>query len=624
MINDPARLKDNVEAPQYKNAGIMDKFIRCWEFDVRCSMLKSVPGKTAFVIFVLIFICLVITVPATEIGVDTDTSDLDSLPIAPLLSDSDEADINGLSHFGTALFVKKHSDSSDRLLAALAENPHSSRILAFLLRNFRRYDVPDRQLKTFIAIAKANPRALPLNVAALGLAGCIKPADDTPLDIKQKLAEKCITENDPGKFNPIQFALFANIVKTLSDIYLKEKEYVKGDEMFEKLLENKKFFEQNAFLRQAVIFYTQAAEKADKSRRILYLFPSRAERYAERKKELLTILQTRSDKTDDMKKTLNHLAFLQKLGLLNEAKVLLLERLSKQPSNTILQIALAELFSRQKKYALSNSIWRKLVNTDSKNRLFRFNLAQSAFSAQLYQLAAENFDKILQASRRKNSSVVFMSILSELQLGRPEASEILLKMLPDTARFAEIRAHVLSVLGKDREAFKILSENISRSPRIPDQKLYFFWLALAIKAESPEVQLKCLATLKKNLDTKDTEVANSIGYTYADLNKNLPEAEKLIVHALSKKPDSPEYLDSMAWVLFRMKKFKQAAVYIEKAISKDGKYPNAVLADHAGDIFYALGNKQKALSYWKLALRIFSFDLDTKKTANKIKRAENK
>ena len=572
----------------------------------------------------LIFICPFIFLSATEIGVDTDTSDLDSLPIAPLLSDSDESDINGLSHFGTSLFIKKLSDSSDRLLAALAENPHSSRILAFLLKNFRNYNVPDRQLKAFIAIAKANPQALPLNVAALGLAGCIKPAGDTPLDIKQDLAEKCISENIPDNFNQIQLALFANIVKTLSDIYLKEKEYVKGDEMFDQLLENKKLFEHNVFLRQAVSFYSQAAEKADKSRRILYLFPSRASRYAERKQELLALLHARSNKTNDMKKTLNHLAFLQKLALLDEAKDLLLAHLAKQPSNAILQIALADLFSRQKKYALANSIWQKLVKTKPKNKLFRFNLAQSAFSAQMYQLAATNFDKMLQSSRKKNHSVIFMSILSELQLGKPEASEILLKMLPESARFAEIRAHVLSVLGKNKEAFKVLSESIYKSPRIPDQKLYFFWLALAVKAESPAVQLKCLEILKKNLDTKDTEAANSIGYTYADLNKNLPEAEKLITYALSKKAESPEYLDSMAWVLFRMKKFKQAAVYIEKAISKDGKYPNAVLADHAGDIFYALGNKKKALSYWKLALKIFSLDLDAEKTINKIKDAESK
>ena len=571
-----------------------------------------------------ILLCPVISVLATEIGVDTDTSDLDSLPIAPLLSDEDESDIKGLSHFGASLFIRKHSASSDRLLAALVKNPHSSRILAFLLRNFKSYDVPDSQIKTFIAIAKANPQALPLNVAALSLAACIKPASDSSIDLKQKIAEKCVAENNPETFNKIQFILFANIVKTLSKIYLKQKEYDLGDEMFEQLLENKKLFERNTFIQQAVIFYTQAAQKADKSRRILCLLPSHATRYTERKKELLDLLNSRSDKTDSMQKVLKHLAFLEKLGLFNEAKNLLLVQLTKQPAKTVLHIALAELFRRQKKYRLATAVWQKLSKANPQSKLFRFKLARSAFSAQLYQLAAENFDKILQSSRKKNPSIVFMLVLSELQLGKPEASEVLLKMLPEIGRYAEIRAHVLSILGKNKQAFKVLSEAILKSPRVPDQKFYFFWLALAVKAESNEVQLKCLETLKNNLNLKDMEVANSIGYTYADLNKNLPEAKKLIEHALSQKPERPEYLDSMAWVLFRMKKFKQASIYIEKSISLDGEYPNAILADHAGDIFNALGNKKKALYYWNLALEIFCLDLDVNKIINKIKDAKNK
>ena len=569
----------------------------------------------------LFFIILypAISVLAAEIGVDTDISDLDSRPIKAQLSDDDESDIEGLSHFGASLFMKKRSASSDRLLAALAKNPHSSRILAFLLRNFKSYDVPDSQIKTFIAIAKANPQALPLNVAALGLTGCIKPVSDSSIDLKQKLAEKCVAENNPEEFNKIQFILFANIVKTLSEIYLKQKEYDLGDEMFERLLENKKLFERNIFLQQAAFFYTQAALNADKSRRFLYLLPSDATRYEERKKELLGLLHERSEKMDDMQKVLKHLAFLEKISLFDEARSLLLRQIRKEPSKTVLHIALAELFSRQKKYALACAVWQKLSKAKPGSKLFRFKLARSAFSAQQYQLAAENFDKLLQSSRKKDPSVVFMLVLSELQLGKPEASEVLLKMLPEIGRYAEIRAHVLSVLGKNKQAFKILSDMISKSPRVPDQKIYFFWLALAVKAESKEVQLKCLKALKDNLDLKDMEVANSIGYTYADLNENLDEAEKLIAHALSQKPERPEYLDSMAWVLFRMKKFKQAAVYIEKAVSLDGKYPHAVLADHAGDIFYALGNKKKALYYWNLALKIFSLDLDTNKTQKKIK-----
>jgi tetratricopeptide (TPR) repeat protein len=578
--------------------------------------------KNIYLLF--IFLCPVISLFSTEIGVDTDTSGFESLPIIPKLSPVDKSNIEGLSHFGVSLLIKKHSGSSDQLLAALAENPNSSRILAFLLKNFQNYKVSENQLKTFIAIAKANPRALPLNVAALALVDCVKPVSGNSIDLKRTLAEKCVAKNDLDKFNKLQFVLFENIVKTLSAIYLKQKKYEQGDELFEQLFENKKLYQHNVFLQLAVIFYTKAAQNADKSRRFLWLLSSRAAQYNRRKLELLDVLHSRSDKTDEMKEIIKHLAFLQKLGLLNEEKTLLFTHLAKQPAKLVLQIALAELFNKQKRYALAAMLWQKMAKRNPKNKFFRLKLAENAFRAGLYQLAAENHDRILQSSHKKNPSIIFMLVLSKLQLGEPEVVWVLLKMLPATARFVEIRAHVLSVLGKDKQAFEMLSKIILNSPKKVDKKLYFFWLVLAIKSESPEVQLNCLKIAQANLDAKDAEVANSIGYTYADLNKNLPEAEKLISYALSQKVDRPEYLDSMAWVLFRMKKFKQAAVYIEKAISQEGRYPNAVLADHAGDIFNVLGDKKKALYYWKLALKIFSFDLDKNKTIKKIKAIESR
>jgi len=572
-----------------------------------------------FIYLSIVFLFPVISIYTTEIGIDTDTNDLKTLPIVPLLTNEDDSDITSLSHFGTSLFIKKSLDSSDRLLTALEKNPYSSRILAFLLRNFRNYKVPDIQIKTFIAIAKANPQALPLNVAALSLANIIKDKGSNPTKIKRELAEACVANSDPDKFNEIQFNLFANVIKTLSGIYLQDKEYDLGDELFEQILENKKIFKHNIFLQQAVFFYSQAAEKVDKSRRFLSLLPSHATLYSERKQELLASLRSRSEKIDGMKKRLKHLAFLQKVGLLDEGKDLLLKQLAEQPSQVSLQIALAELFSRQKKYALANALWQKLAKVKPNNKFFLFKVAHSAFSAQLYQLAADNFDKILQSSQKKNPSVIFVLILSKLQLGDPDIAWVLLKMLPDVNRYAEIRAHVANALEKHKEAFKILSKLISKSSRTPDSRLYFLWLALAVKAESPELQLKCLKVLEDKLDMKDTEVANAIGYTYADLNKNLPEAKKMISYALTKEAENAAYLDSMAWVLYRMKEFKLAATYIEKAMLQDGKYSNAILADHAGDIFYALGNKKKATHYWGLALKVFSYDLDRKKTIKKLK-----
>ena len=56
----------------------------------------------------------------------------------------------------------------------------------------------------------------------------------------------------------------------------------------------------------------------------------------------------------------------------------------------------------------------------------------------------------------------------------------------------------------------------------------------------------------------------------------------------------------MAWVLYRMKRYKEAAEYIERSL-KYGR--DSVILDHAGDIFHALGDRDKAEKYWKLALQ---------------------
>lgn len=573
-----------------------------------------------FIHIFLSFLCPWLFLSAAEIGLDTDTSALKSAVMEPQLSPREKSDIEGLSRFGTSMFLDKHRAISDCLLAALAENPNSSRILAFLLKNFQDYNVPEEQLKAFIAIAEANPRAIPLNVAALTLADCIKPAHGSSRDLKRRLAEKCVAANDPGKFDQVQLDLFQSVIKTLSMIYLGEKKYDRGDELFDRILGSKNVFEQNIFLQQAVIFYSQAAEEADKTRRFLWLLPSKAGRYAERKQELLELLHKRSDRTTEMSKLIKHLTFLQKMGLYTEAKNLLLEQLAGKPLEPVLQVAAAELFSKQDKYALAATIWRKMVGRNPENGFFLLKLAENEFSAGLFQSAAKKYRAVLKESSGETAlSIKFMLVLAELEQGNVEAARQLSAELPATARFAEIRAHVLSISGKDKEAFKELSKIISAAPEKSDRRLYFFWLALAIKNKDIEEQLKCLKVFEKNMDLQDPETANSVGYTYADLDRNLPEAEKLISHALKSKADSPEYLDSMAWVFFRMRKLKEAAAYIQRAVTAGGTYPDAVIADHAGDIFNALGDREKARYYWKLALKLFSFDLNKANVETKIK-----
>ena len=116
----------------------------------------------------------------------------------------------------------------------------------------------------------------------------------------------------------------------------------------------------------------------------------------------------------------------------------------------------------------------------------------------------------------------------------------------------------------------------------------------------------------------DDEASNFLGYLLADGNMSLDEAHGLIKKALEIKPENVAYLDSMAWVLYRLGKYAEAKEYVQKALAGDSPAPDAVIADHAGDISFALGDKAKAVEFWKMALETESEDLDRQKVMDKI------
>ncbi|MBN1878637.1 tetratricopeptide repeat protein [bacterium] len=61
------------------------------------------------------------------------------------------------------------------------------------------------------------------------------------------------------------------------------------------------------------------------------------------------------------------------------------------------------------------------------------------------------------------------------------------------------------------------------------------------------------------------EISNFIGYVLADRNEDLPRALKLIQAAVSIEPENSAYLDSLAWVYFRMGRMQDAYEQISKA-----------------------------------------------------------
>lgn len=103
------------------------------------------------------------------------------------------------------------------------------------------------------------------------------------------------------------------------------------------------------------------------------------------------------------------------------------------------------------------------------------------------------------------------------------------------------------------------------------------------------------------LRPKDAVVLNNYSYYLSLRGEHLDRAEEMSRLSLELEPESATYMDTYAWVLFRMGKYDQARIWIEKALSYPGAQQSPGILEHYGDILFNLKEVTKALEYWQKA-----------------------
>lgn len=119
------------------------------------------------------------------------------------------------------------------------------------------------------------------------------------------------------------------------------------------------------------------------------------------------------------------------------------------------------------------------------------------------------------------------------------------------------------------------------------------------------------------LDSNNTYVLNNFAYYLALRKEGLSKAASMSKKANEINPNNASFQDTYAWVLFQQENYKEALVWIDKAI-KLTERPSSILIEHKGDILFKLGNKQEALDFWEKA-RQFPESESNEKLHQKIK-----
>ena len=285
---------------------------------------------------------------------------------------------------------------------------------------------------------------------------------------------------------------------------------------------------------------------------------------------------------------------------LEEAKVLLEKITAKNDGLIIPELTLGEIYREEKDYAKAIELYSRAADRlQGKDRAAVLKqMATLQYETGDYDNASVTFEWVTELVPEDSMSAYFSGYIYEYLGKTAKAKEVYekaLKVHPDYAELLKrmavislsednldeaekyigkinqverdvdyyvILSEVYSRRGDHNKAALVLIEGLEENPT-HSEILY----SLAMQYEYLNERDKTIATVKKALSAEPDNAVfqNFLGYVYADMGINLEEAHSLISKALEQDPENPAYIDSMAWVLFRMKDYSNAYKYIKKA-----------------------------------------------------------
>ena len=118
-------------------------------------------------------------------------------------------------------------------------------------------------------------------------------------------------------------------------------------------------------------------------------------------------------------------------------------------------------------------------------------------------------------------------------------------------------------------------------------------------------------------DPDNALVLNNYAYYLSLRGERLEEALEMAIKANELVPDNVYYLDTYAWALYKLERYKEAEKQMKKCLSLD-KNPSGSNLEHYGDILFKLGKQNEAKDYWNKAKKAggYSKDLEQKLKEN--------
>ena len=291
------------------------------------------------------------------------------------------------------------------------------------------------------------------------------------------------------------------------------------------------------------------------------------------------------------------------------AEPLYLQLLNRYPNIPGLRERLANIYIRLDRNAEAEKLLQEISRENPTDPTTHFFLGSIAYEAKDYDKAAEHYETALKLN--PDFEPLYYD-LAGVHIARSQPAEALALLQKARSKFKlsfilEFYSGIAQGMMENwSEALSRLTsaEMLARTAE-PNRLNHLFYYQLGSVHERSGNIPDAVAALRKALELSPeyADALNYLGYMWAERGENLDEARSMLERAVKIEPDNPAFLDSFAWVLFKLKRSEEALAWMQKAIALT-KEADATLFDHLGDIHADLKHLDLAREAYSKALAV--------------------
>jgi len=196
-----------------------------------------------------------------------------------------------------------------------------------------------------------------------------------------------------------------------------------------------------------------------------------------------------------------------------------------------------------------------------------------------------------------------------------------IELFPGAPNVYLMRGIAAMELGQNKEAIKAFQEGVGLAEENLELKVQFYSMLGEVYKNDGNNEMSDESFQKAlDLDDKNLFVLNNYSYYLSLREERLDDALAMSKKCIEKEANNSTYLDTYAWILFKLKRFDKAKEYIERAIANNGSNSSEIV-EHYGDILIVFGEREKALMQWKKAAEMGA---ESEELKTKIEKAKEK